>query len=145
MADKGTATATVMDEVFQNVRKATEANLKMQQEVFRQWTAMWPGIPTPQTVWVDKVRDLQKQWTHTISDLARKHRDTVDRQYQAALESLDAALRVTESTNPEEYRRRAEQLCRKTLDCVREMSETQIREFQESAGKWTELLTKAGT
>ena len=42
---------------------------------------------------VDKVRDFQKQWANTVSDLARKHRDVVDKQYQAALESLDAALR----------------------------------------------------
>jgi hypothetical protein len=66
----------------------------------------------------------------------------MERQYQAAIESLDAALRVTESTNPEEYRKRSEQLCRKTLDCLREISETQLREFQETVTKWTELATK---
>lgn len=93
---------------------------------------------------MDKVRDFQKQWADTVSDIARKHRETFDRQYQAALESLDAALRVTESSNPEEARRRSEQLCRKTLDCLREMSETQIREFQEAASKWTELMTQPG-
>lgn len=132
----------VLEDVFQNVRKATEANLKMQQEIFQQWTRFLP-ISTPQSAMVDKVRDMQRQWTTTVSDLARKHRDVMDKQYQAALESLDAALRVTESTNPEEYRKRSEQFCRKTLDCVREASETQLREFQEAVSKWTELATKA--
>lgn len=140
-----TATPNVYDEVLSNMRKAAEANLKMQQEVFRQWTTLWPGFPNPQTVWLDKVRDFQRQWANTISDLARKHRDTVDRQYQAALESLEDALRVTESTNPEEFRKRTEQLCRKTLDCVREISETQIKEFQEAVSKWSELATKASS
>ena len=135
----------LFEEVFANMRKATEANLKMQQEVFRQWTTMWPGIPTPQSIWIDKMRDFQRQWSNTISDLARKHRDAVDRQYQAALESLDAALRVSESTNPEEARRRSEQLCRKTIDCMREMSEAQIREFQDAMTKVTELIAKAGS
>lgn len=135
----------VLEDVFQNVQKAAEANLKMQQEIFRQWTSLWPGFPTPQSVWLDKVRDFQKQWSNTVSDLVRKHRDTMDRQYQAAVESLDAALRVSESTNPEEYRRRSEQLCRKTLDCMKEMSETQMREFQEALSKWTDLVTKAGS
>lgn len=134
----------MFEEVFGNLRKATEANLKLQQEMLRQWTSLWPGLPTPQTIWMDKVRDFQKQWADTVSDIARKHRETFDRQYQAALESLDAALRVTESSNPEEARRRSEQLCRKTLDCLREMSETQIREFQEAASKWTELMTQPG-
>lgn len=135
----------VFEEIFTNISKAAEANLKMQQELFRQWTSMWPGMPAPQAVWIDKVRDFQRQWTQAVSDVARRHRETVDRQYQAALENLDAALRVTESTNPEEYRRRAEQLCRKTIDCMREMSETQIKEYQDTMTKWTELVTKTGS
>ncbi|MCO6458927.1 MAG: hypothetical protein J5I93_26775 [Pirellulaceae bacterium] len=135
----------LFEEVFANVRKAAEANLKMQQEVFRQWTSMWPGMPTPQSVWVDKMRDFQKQWTHTVSDLAHRHKDAVDRQYQAALESLDAALRVSESSNPEEFRRRSEQLCRKSIDCMRELSEAQIKEFQDAVSKLTEVVTKVGT
>ena len=135
----------VLEDVYQNLRKATEANLKLQQEMFRQWSSLWPGYPMPQAPWIDKIRSFQKQWADTVSDLARKHRDTLDRQYQAALESLDAALRVTESSNPEEYRRRTEQLCRKTLECMKEMSETQLREFQDTLTKCTELITKAGT
>ena len=141
-----TETSTsIYEDVFKNMRKAAESNLKLQQEMFRQWTSLWPGMPSPQSIWVDKVRDFQKQWSDTVSDLARKHRDVLDREYQAALESLDEALRVTESKNPEELRKRTEQLCRKTLDCVREISEAQMGEFQEAMRKWSELLTKAGT
>lgn len=141
MAETKETSNKVLEDVFQNLRTAAETNLKMQQEVFKQWTSMWP-FPTPQSVWIDKVRDFQRQWSNTVADLARKHRETIDRQYQAALESLDAALRVNESTNPEEYRRRSEQLCRKTIDCMREMSEAQLREFQDALNKWTELAAK---
>lgn len=144
-----TATATetgskVLEGVFQGVRKAAETNLKMQQEIFQQWSHLFP-IPSVQSVWIDKLRDFQKQWTSTVSDMARKHRDVIDKQYQSAVESLDAALRVVEASNPEEYRRRAEQFCRKTLDCMKEISETQIHEFQEAVTKWTELATKVGS
>ena len=140
-----TETATnIYDEVLGNMRKAAEANLKLQQDVFRQWTNLWPGFPNPQSVWLDKFRDFQHQWVTTISDLARKHRDTLDRQYQAALESLEEALRVTESSNPDEFRKRSEQLVRKTFDCVREISETQMKEFQEAITKWSEMATKTG-
>ena len=104
---------------------------------------MWP-FPTPQSIWVDKARDFQKQWATTVSDLVRKHRDVMDKQYQAAIESMDAALRVAEATSPEEYRRRSEQMCRKTLDCLREVSETQLNEFQDAVLKCTALMTKPG-
>ena len=135
----------VYEEVLDNMKKAAEANLKMQQDVFQQWTKMWPGFPSPQTMWIDKMRDFQRQWANTISDLARKHRDTFDRQYQAALESLEEALRLGETSNPEEFRKRTEQLCRKALDCIREVSEAQMNEFQDAMNKWSELATKAGT
>ena len=145
MSSSTEAASQVFEETFANISKAAEANLKLQQEFFRQWTSMWPGMPAPQTAWVDKVRDFQKQWTQTVSDLARRHREAVDRQYQAALESLDSALKVTESTNPEEYRRRTEQLCRKTIDCMREVSEAQIKEFQDAMTQWSDLVTKSGS
>lgn len=134
----------MFEEVFQNIQKAAETSLKLQQEVFQQWTSMLPGVPSSQPAWVDKVQKVQKQWSETVSSLAAKHREVLDKQYQAAVESLDAALKVTESTNPEEFRRRSEQFCRKTVDCMKEISETQVREFQDSAAKWTKALTKAG-
>ncbi len=144
MTTQTTSSTGVFEEVFDNVRKAAEANLKMQQEIFRQWTTMWPGMPTPQSIWVDKMRDFQKQWGNTVTDLAKKHKATMDRQYDAALESLDDALRLAEAKTPEELRKRTEQLCRKTIDCVREISEAQVKEMQDAARKWTELMTKAG-
>jgi hypothetical protein len=142
-ATEAPSTSKVLEDVFQNIRKAAETNLKMHQEMFQQWSHLWP-IPTAHSVWVDRIRDFQKLWADAVTDLARKHRDVMDKQYQAVVESLDAALRVAESTNPEEYRRRTEQLCRKTLDCMREVSETQLREIQDAVSKWTDLATKAG-
>lgn len=141
MAETATE-SPVLDEVFQNVRKATEASLKMQQEMFSQWSSLWPGLPTPQSAWVDKIRQFRSQWKDTVSELARKHGDVIEQQYKSATESLDAALNVSDATNPEEFRRRTEQLCRKSLDCVREISESQIREFQELVTKMTDLMTK---
>jgi DNA anti-recombination protein RmuC len=139
-----TLKSPVFEEVFQNLRKVTEANLKMQQELFSQWTSMWPGLPTPQSAWMDKMRQFRTKYVNTISEMAKEHKKVVDAQYTSALESLDAALNVTEATSPEELRRKTEQLCRKSLDCMREMSESQIRELQESVTKLTDLLAKAG-
>jgi hypothetical protein len=133
----------VFEDVFQNVRKSAEAGLKMQQEAFQQWSTLWPGAPTLQPAWVDKMQEFQKQWCDTVSELASKHREVLDQQYKATVESLDAALKVTGATNPEEFRRRSEQFCRKTIDCMKDVSESQVREFQDSAAKWTQLVTKA--
>jgi hypothetical protein len=143
MAETATA-SPVFEEVFQNIRKAAEANLKMQQEVLSQWSVLWPGMPLPQSAWINQMQNIRKQWMETVSSLARKHREVVDRQYDAAIESLDAALHIPDAGTPEELRRRTEQFYRKSLDCMREVTETQIREFQDAVTKWTDLFAKAG-
>lgn len=112
----GKTETNMYEQVLDNMKKAAETNLKLQQDAIQQWTALWPGFPTPQTMWIDKIRDFQKQWSNTVSDLAHKHRNTLDRQYQAAIESLEEALRVGESSNPDEFRKRTELFFRKSLE-----------------------------
>lgn len=141
-AEKG---IQIFEGVFDEVRKAAETNLKLSQEMLRQWTTMWPGIPTPQSMWMDKMRDFQKNWTSAVSDLARKHRDTLDRQYQAALESLEQTLKFAEAKNPDEFPKRSEELCRKAIDCVKEVTDAQVKEFQNALTRLTELTTQAGS
>jgi hypothetical protein len=145
MPEKATkpANGVMFEEVFQNIRKAAEANLNMQQELFSQWSALWPGIPAPQSAWIKQLQRFRSKWVEAVSELARKHRTVIDRQYNSALESLDAALGATEASTPEEYRRRSEQFCRKSLECVREVAETQVEEFQEAVSKMTDILAKA--
>jgi hypothetical protein len=134
----------VLEEVFQNVRKVAEANLKLQQDLLSQFSSMWPGIPTPQSAWISQFQQFRSKLVDTVSELARKHGEAIDRRYKAATESLDAALSISDATTPEEFRRKSEQLCRKSLDCVREVAETQVREFQEAVTKWTDVLAKVG-
>ena len=114
----------------------------------QQWTSLWPGLPgmsTAQSIWLDKMLEFRRQWSNTVSDLAHKHRNTVDRQYQAALEALDEALRVGEASSPEEYRKRTDQFCRKALECMREASEAQTKEYQDALNKLSELVGKVAS
>lgn len=146
MAATQEAATKAFDEVFQSIRKATEANMKLQQEALRQWTNFWTGaaktpVPAPQ---LDQIREFQKQWTTAVSELAHKHREVLDKQYDAAISSLDDALKITDAKTPEEFRQRTEQFYRKTIECLREMSEAQISEFQEMVTKWGEIATKSG-
>lgn len=132
----------MLDQAMENIQKCAQGNLDMQQEMFRQFAQQWPQLPNPQTAWLDQVRKFQRDWRTTVTEISRRHRESFDRQYQAALESFEETLNVTEAKDPDEFRRRSEQLVRKTLECVREISETQTREFQEAVAKWTEMVTK---
>jgi hypothetical protein len=143
-----TAAENVFEQVIQNMRQATESSLKMQQDVLKQWTSLWPafnGFPTTQSVWTDKILEFRREWTSAISDLAHKHKHTLDRQYEAALESLDEALRVGQSSTPEDFRKRTEQFCRKALECMRDASEAQMKEYQQTLDKLGEMVGKIGS
>jgi mevalonate kinase len=129
--------------VFDNLRKVAESNIEMQQEVFRKWSAGWPGFPQPQSAWLERVQKFQKAWAKTVKELLGKHREVLDEHYRLAIDSLEEAFRALQSSDPEEYGKRCEALCRKNLEVLREAGELQAKELQEALNKWTELAAKS--
>lgn len=136
------AASKVFEPVIESFRKTAETSLAAQRELYQLWQNNWPGIGQSQTPWLDQLRQFQRSWSDTVLDLTRKHRDTLDRQYQAGIDALEEAFSVSESSDLETFRKRAEELCRKNLDCLKEVSEAQIREFQNATTKWVDMLTK---
>ena len=136
---------TLFEQVFDNVRKTTESQLQMQQEMFRHWGANWPGVQQPQTAWVERVQKFQKGWAKTVKELLSKHREVLDEQYGLAVDSMEEAFKVAQSADPEEYAKRCEALCRKSLEVMREAGELQVKELQEALSKWSELATKSAS
>lgn len=145
MATQTEPVTDLFEQVFDQVRKTAEANIEMQQELFRQWGAKWPGFPEPQSAWVERAQKFQKEWTKTVKELLYKHRETLDEQYRLAIESLEEAFRVAQSSDPQEYARRCESLCRKSLEALRDVGDTQMKETQEALNKWVALMARAGT
>jgi len=137
--------SSVFEQAFENLRKTAESSIEMQQELFRQWGAKWPGMPQPQTAWVERAQKFQKEWSKTVKELLSKHREVVDEQFEAAIESLEEAFQVAQSTDPQEYAKRCEALCKKSLEVLRETGEQQVKETQEALNKWIGLAVKAAS
>ena len=132
------STASV-EHTFENVRKAAESAIKMQQDMFAQWTKMWPGLAQSKDELTGRSQQFQKDWVNTVTDLMRKQREVWDEQCRAGIESLEDAFRVASSKDPAELRERFESLFSKTMDVIKATSETQMRHFQEALQKWIEL------
>jgi hypothetical protein len=143
MAVETESVTGLFEEVFDNLRKTAEANLEMQQELFRKWTANWTGLPQPQNAWFDRAQKVQKEWAKTVKDVLAKHREVLDEQYRLALDSLEEAFSVVQSTDPQEFAKRCESLCRKTIEVMRDSTELQAKEIQDAFTKWIDLATKA--
>jgi hypothetical protein len=133
----------VFEQAVDAFRKTADATLKAQKDFYQQWQNSFSGTIQPQTFWLEPFRQFQQTWSSTTLELLRKHRESLDQQYQAGIDAIEEAFRVSEADDPEEFRRRAEQLCRKNLDCLKEISEAQLSEFQEATAKWVDMLTKA--
>jgi RNA polymerase sigma factor (sigma-70 family) len=66
----------MLDQVFDNFRKASESTLQMQQEMFKQWVTQWPAMPTsaaasPRGAWAEQAQTIQtigSGETHAIYD-----------------------------------------------------------------------------
>jgi hypothetical protein len=145
MATQTESVTKVFEQAFDNLRKTAEANLEMQQELFRQWGANWPGFPQPQNAWVERAQKFQKEWAKTVKELLTKHREILDEQYQLALDSLDEAFRVAQSSDPQDFAKKCEALCKKSLEIMREAGELQVKETQEALNKWIGLAVKAAS
>jgi hypothetical protein len=143
MATQTESVTNVFKQAFDSLRKTAEANLEMQQELFRQWGASWPGFPQPQNAWVERAQKFQKEWAKTVKELLSKHREILDEQYQLAVDSLDEAFRLAQSSDPQDFAKKCEALCKKSLEVMREAGELQVKETQEALNKWIGLAVKA--
>jgi hypothetical protein len=134
---------SVFEDAFENLRKTAETSVEMQQEMFRQWTSKFPGFPQSQNAWVERAQKFQKDWSKTVKELLTKHREVLDEEYRMAIDSLEEAFRVVQSTDPQDCAKRCESLCKKTLEVVREVGELQVKETQEALNKIIGLAVKA--
>jgi hypothetical protein len=160
----------MFDQVLEMFRKATESTLQMQQQMYRQWTQQWmqvpwmsgmsgipgmpgmPGMPwmqgmpgmssTPAGPLLEQLQAFQKQASASVTEILKKHRDTLDTQYAAGIRTIEEAFRLGEAKDPDQLRRLTEELWKQSFDCLRTVSEGQIKEFQGALEKWFENVSK---
>jgi hypothetical protein len=132
----------MFDEVFENLRKATDSTIQAQQELFKKWVSLWPGVPTSPAAWGEPVHKLQKKWAEIVGELVKKQREALEAQFSAGLRNIEEAFHLAEAKDPEELRAKTVELWQKTFDCLRQSYEAQVRDFQAAVTKWTELMTK---
>jgi hypothetical protein len=142
----------MFDQALDNLRKATESTVKFQQEMFRQWVqkcAELPGVPTQGASFdedsLDQIQAFQKQWLEGLTGLLTKHRETLDAQYKAGIRTIEEAFRATDSKDPERFRKLVEELWRQNFDCLKTVIESQLRDYQATAEKGFEAVSKGMT
>lgn len=146
------------DQMLDGFRRAAEATMQAQQELFRQWAQQVgkvPSAPAAPTVpptpdptaafngMSDRMRAMQRQWADTVSRTLEKHRETLDAQYKLGIRTIEDAFRVGEAKDPEQFRRLVEELWRHSFDALKSVTEAQLSEFRSVLQDWTEATSKA--
>src|SRR5438105_3078270 len=92
---------TMIEQVLDNFRKASESTLQMQQELFKQWAGQWaaPGATTAgnPAALAEQAQTFQKRWLETVTELMNKHRESLDAQYKAGIKAIEESFKVAEA------------------------------------------------
>ena len=135
----------MFNQVFENFRRATEATVQLQQEMFKTWINLWPGIPAASPSWGEQVQQFQKKWSEALGEMLKRQREVTGAQFKAGLQNIEKAFQIGEAKTPEELRARSIELWKKCFDDLRQVYETQLRGFEMATEKWAELTLKAAT
>jgi hypothetical protein len=128
--------------VFESLKRATETTIQMQQEAFRKWATLWPGLPAVPGTFAEQAQKFQKKWAEFYEELLKKQRETLEAQFKAGLKHIEEAFRLAETKDPGELRARTVELWQKVFETLRQSYEAQVRDFQALAIRWTEMVTK---
>jgi hypothetical protein len=126
------------EQVFGNLRKATEAAIQAQQEMFWTCANYWAGRP-------DQVQTIQKKWADTFGELLKKQQETLEAQFSAGLKMIEDAFDVPTAKNPEELRGKLIENWKKSFESHRQMAEAQMHDFQAAVAKLTAQAAKPTT
>jgi len=127
------------EDMFESFKKATEFTLQMQQEMFK----MWPGFAKPPSTPADQFKGLYQEWLRGLQELAKNYQEMWERQYKTGLESLESAFEVVSTKDPTELHEKLVELWQKSFNSLKELTQSQMKHFQEVIEKGMEWAKKA--
>jgi hypothetical protein len=149
------------DMILENYRKAAESTMKVQQDMLRNWTMQWPqmfgaqsfgfpltgapGTSMPGAAWLEQFSEAQKKWAETVTEMLNKHRESLDAQYKAGIRTIEDAFKVAEAKDPQQFRRLTEELWKHNFDCLKTVTESQMKDVQAAMQKFYETASKTAS
>jgi hypothetical protein len=132
----------MFENVYDNLRTATEKSIHMQQELFDKWMGLWLGVPGVPVGEPGPTPRAQTKLAEFAAELVKKQRETLAALFDAGLQNIEEAFHLPEAKDPEELRAKTIELWQRSFDCLLKTYEAQVHDFQAAVGKWTEMITK---
>lgn len=130
----------MFDQVLENLQKATESSIKLQQEMFQKWTEAIPGVPSFSAAG-DGFAQWRKKFEQLSSETLKRQKEMVDKNYDAGIEALEGIFQVTSAKDPQELQEKVTELYKSSFESLRKLSESQMNEFKAASEKLMGLMT----
>ena len=129
--------------IFDNFRRATETTVQMQQEMFKTWMNLWPGVQNASPAFGEQIQQFQKKWTETVGDLIKRQREATEGHFKTGLQNIEKAFQLGGMKTPEDLRAKSMELWQKCFEDLRQVYEAQLHGFEAILAKWSEFTPKA--
>jgi len=132
-----------MNGILDSVRKTTESSVAFQQDLFRRWVSLWPGVPVS-VIPLSELEKLGRKWVEMLGELFQRENDALAVQLKIGFGNIEKLFRLAEEKDPEQLRTKAVELWQKAFDDLRQISETQMRNVQNAVASLTEVPNTDG-
>jgi hypothetical protein len=144
--------------ILDDYSRAFESMLRLQEVLLRNWSNQWslfrlevsgPCLTETQnpartglaSSLSEQISSSQKKWSEAVSDVLRRHQETLDEQYRAGIRAIDDAFRMSEAKDPEQFRHLGEDLWRRNIDVLNTALASQMHDVQSIMHKLLEAAT----
>lgn len=91
----------LLDTLFRGACRATETNLRLQQELYRGWSRLTPGFSGRGIEPAEGEADFRFPWTGSILRVARAQGTLLDQQMETAINAFDTLMKIGASGDAE--------------------------------------------
>jgi hypothetical protein len=117
---------------------------QMQQEFFKKWAGLWPSFAAYRSGNAGQNLRFQGGFCEPVSKWAKIQGRVLETLCSAGLKNIEDAFRLAQAQDFNELRSKATEIWQRTVDCLQEAYETQIRCFQTVVGKMIDPVMKEG-
>lgn len=134
------------EQMVENFRKVSEASVQMQQDLLKQWTSgSFSGFPMGSSTWLDQTMKVRKEWAEVLTDIARKQKSVFESRMDAGIKVMEDSLKLAQCKDLKEFKAASEDLWKKSVESAKELTETQVRQFQSAVEKCMSVAAKTTT
>jgi len=132
-------------QVVENMLKFSDSAIQMQHDLFKKWVSLFPAF-TPTTAAATGApadpMTYPKKGLEIIGELIQKECEALEAHFKVGMRNIEDACQLVKAKDADELRAKTAEIWQRSVEAIRQASETRVRDFKYAASKWTDVVTK---